>query len=385
MQLQSKLQKLWKESPTQSPVARFFGMLISGALGISILGLWISAVSVYIDPRLFKWVALLGLAFPVFLFGTLFFWVIGLLFVPRKTWLLGLVGLGVCAQRIYTYCPIHPFLDNTTTSVYPHQLKVVSYNSYFFGRGLNQQDELMRYLIDQHADIICFQEGEAEPSNLKKIENRFAQTPTHYLSYEGTQEEVVGIISAYPVLEQKLIVAYPGNAIYAYRLQHPRGELIVVNCHFRSNLLSGPTLDGYTDMMHGRSTEDKRSQWNNTKTLFAKIAHSATERSEMVDAVEDYLAKHKDKPVILCGDFNDTPISYTRYRVAGLGLTDAFREGGQGFGFTFRRNAIRVRIDHIFCSKDFEPIQAKVDEESPYSDHQPISATFVWKDNKDNQ
>ena len=89
MQLQSNRQKLWKESPTPSPVARFFGMLISGALGISILGLWISAVSVYIDPRLFKWVALLGLAFPVFLFGTLFFWVIGLLFVPRKTFLLG--------------------------------------------------------------------------------------------------------------------------------------------------------------------------------------------------------------------------------------------------------------------------------------------------------
>ena len=145
MQLQSKLQKLWKESPTQSPVARFFGMLISGALGISILGLWISAVSVYIDPRLFKWVALLGLAFPVFLFGTLFFWVIGLLFVPRKTWLLGLVGLGVCAQRIYTYCPIHPFIDNETTTATANQIKVVSYNSYFFGRGLNQQDELIRY------------------------------------------------------------------------------------------------------------------------------------------------------------------------------------------------------------------------------------------------
>ena len=376
MQLQSKLQKLWKESPTQSPVVRFFGMLISGALGISILGLWISAVSVYIDPRLFKWVALLGLAFPVFLFGTLFFWVIGLLFVPRKTWLLGLVGLGVCAQRIYTYCPIHPFIDNETTTATANQIKVVSYNSYFFGRGLNQQDELMRYLIDQHADIICFQEGEADPSNLKKIENRFAQTPTHYLSYEGTQEEVVGIISAYPILEQKLIVAYPGNAIYGYRLQHPRGELIVVNCHFRSNLLSGPTLDGYTDMMHGRSTEDKRSQWNNTKTLFAKIAHSATERSEMVDAVEDYLAKHKDKPIILCGDFNDTPISSARRRLVELGFRDAFRAAGNGISRTFNRDAMYVRIDHVLADPTFVPVEAHVDNGVDLSDHYPLIATF---------
>ena len=58
--------------------------------------------SVYIDPRFFKWFGVVGLAFPVFLFGTLFLWIIGLLFVPRKTWLLGLIGLGVCAQHIYT-------------------------------------------------------------------------------------------------------------------------------------------------------------------------------------------------------------------------------------------------------------------------------------------
>ena len=38
---------------------------------------------------------------------------------------------------------------------------------------MEQQDELVRYLIDQHADIICFQEGEANPDNLKNIESRF--------------------------------------------------------------------------------------------------------------------------------------------------------------------------------------------------------------------
>ena len=137
--------------------------------------------------------------------------------MPRKTWLLGLIGLGVCAQHIYTYCPIHPFIDNETTTAATNQIKVVSYNTFFFGRGMEQQDELVRYLIDQHADIICFQEGEANPDNLKKIESRFAPTPTHYISYEGTQEEVVGIISAYPILETKNsslpILAMPSTAI----------------------------------------------------------------------------------------------------------------------------------------------------------------------------
>ena len=62
-----------------------------------------------------------------------------------------------------------------------------------------------------------------------------------------------------------------------------------------------------------------------------------------------------------------------------MGLTDAFREAGHGFGFSFRRSAIRVRIDHIFCSPTFQPIQAKIDETATYSDHQPISATLLWR------
>lgn len=367
-------------STPPSPMARFFGMLLSGALGVAILGLWISAASVYVDPRLFKWIALCGLAFPVFLFGTIALWIIGLIFVPRKTWLLGLVGLLVCSGSIRNYFAIHPFIDQSATTSQPNQLKVISYNTYFFGRGMEQQDELVRYLINQNADIICFQEGEADSERLKSIRQRFAYTHASHLRYEAAHDEVMGIVSAYPILDQQLVTAYPGNAVYAYRLQHPRGEIIVINCHLRSNRLSGPTLKGYTEMMHGTSKDRKRDQWQNTKTLFSKIAHSATERANMLDAIEEYLAQHKDNPIIVCGDFNDTPISYARQRVAGFGLTDAFREAGHGFGFSFRRAAIRVRIDHIFCSKDFQPIQAKVDGEAPYSDHQPISTTLVWKD-----
>ena len=38
-------------------------------------------------------------------------------------------------------------------------------------------------------------------------------------------------------------------------------------------------------------------------------------------------------PVILCGDFNDTPASYT-YRTVKGDLTDGFRDCGSGFGYT---------------------------------------------------
>lgn len=379
MHLRTQLRNFWYGGAPQHPVARSFAMLLAGALGLSILGLWISAASVYIDPKLFRWAALCGLAFPIFLLGSVGLWLLCLLFAARRTWIMGLFGILLCAQPIFTYFPFHPFVDNDSITADPDQIRVVSYNTLFFGREMDQQDELMRYLINTRANIICFQEGEVIPQNIEKIKKRFAETSTPYVEYNADHDEAVGIISAYPILEQKVLSYFPGNAVVAYRLQHPRGEILVVNCHFRSNLLSGSTLKGYTNMMHGKSEQEEGSAWQNTKQLVSKISHSAQDRATMVADVEQYLQEHSHLPIILCGDFNDSPISFTRYRIASFGLTDAFRTAGHGAGFTYRRNAIRVRIDHIFCSRDFQPIQAKIDATAPYSDHQPISATLLWR------
>lgn len=379
MLFRQKLRNFSQGSTPPSPVAHFFGMLLSGALGLSILALWISAASVYVDPRIFKWAALLGLLFPLFLLGTFILWIIGLLFVPRKTWLLGLLGLLFCSGSIRNYVAIHPFSETQETTAQPNKIKVLSYNTLYFGRMLEQQDELVRYLINQQADIICFQEGELFPDKVKKFRKQFARTSTPYYSCNDNTGECVGIISAYPIMKEKLISSFPGNAVMAYHLQHPRGEFIVVNCHFRSNQLTTSNLNGYSNLIHGKSSSEQASDPNIARTLASKIANAAIERAKMVDDVEEYLAQYKELPVILCGDFNDTPISYTRQRVARMGLTDAFREAGHGFGFSFRRSAIRVRIDHIFCSPTFQPVQAKIDETATYSDHQPISATLLWR------
>ena len=126
MLFRQKLRNFSQGSTPPSPVAHFFGMLLSGALGLSILALWISAASVYVDPRIFKWAALLGLLFPLFLLGTFILWIIGLLFVPRKTWLLGLLGLLFCSGSIRNYVAIHPFSETQETTAQPNKIKVHS-------------------------------------------------------------------------------------------------------------------------------------------------------------------------------------------------------------------------------------------------------------------
>jgi endonuclease/exonuclease/phosphatase family metal-dependent hydrolase len=78
-------------------------------------------------------------------------------------------------------------------------------------------------------------------------------------------------------------------------------------------------------------------------------------------------------PVILCGDFNETPISYP-YRKMNSILTDTFAGSGQGFQWTFRFLGLPVRIDHIFLSPSLRARDYHITHSVPWSDHSPVSA-----------
>ena len=72
----------------------------------------------------------------------------------------------------------------------------------------------------------------------------------------------------------------------------------------------------------------------------------------------------------MCGDFNDTPLSYT-YRLMSRGLQDAFREKGRGFSHTYRGFYNTVRIDYVLVSDDFEVLSYEVPSVE-FSDHHPV-------------
>ena len=108
-----------------------------------------------------------------------------------------------------------------------------------------------------------------------------------------------------------------------------------------------------------------------SKRLLVKLGAHNVVRANQVRALARYIGQHTDVPVIFCGDFNDTPISYSRY-VIGQHLTDCFRESGNGLGWSFWRDAIRVRIDHIFCSSQLTPVSCNEDDSIKLSDHYPM-------------
>ena len=64
------------------------------------------------------------------------------------------------------------------------------------------------------------------------------------------------------------------------------------------------------------------------------------------------------KYLLVCGDFNDSPISYAHHTI-GKGLTDAYREAGWGPGFSYNRNFLYFRIDHLFVNKGFKVLKCR--------------------------
>ena len=106
-------------------------------------------------------------------------------------------------------------------------------------------------------------------------------------------------------------------------------------------------------------------------SLLSKLAQATSKRAPQADAVHEYIEAHRQYPIIVCGDFNDNPISYSR-RTIGKGLTDCFVETGSGIGLSYNQKGFFFRIDHILCSKDIQPYNCQIDNEMDASDHYPI-------------
>jgi len=84
-------------------------------------------------------------------------------------------------------------------------------------------------------------------------------------------------------------------------------------------------------------------------------------------------------PIILCGDFNDTPGSPMHQKLA-RAFTDTWTVAGAASGFTIPADKPSKRIDFIWLAKDspLKPLKAWVPE-TRASDHLPVVVEFQWR------
>ena len=346
----------------------FLKELIGIMSWVTVLMLWCSAGSVFINPNLFQYISIAGLAFPFFLAGVLVMLFVCLLLARKKIWI-PLLGLAVCSLSIRSYCPI-----NIPWAHPKNSFKIISYNTMGFATGTKdsaKEEGILKYLTDSHADFFCFQEGHCIPAKLlgEKILPKLDRT----FGYHDTlriAESILGCCSKYPIIGKELICKDDMNGAAAFHiLLGAKDTLFLINCHLKSMGLSDDDRKQYSKMV--KQLNDSNAE-THSRLLISKISKATVIRANQADDVARYIERHAGKNIIVCGDFNDTPISYTHHRIHSTGLTDAYSMTANGIGRSFNRDAIIVRIDHLFCSEHWKPYGFRIDKSIKSSDHYPI-------------
>lgn len=330
----------------------------------------ICAASVWVSPADCSWSSIIGLCFPFALAGCIGVGVVALLLACRTAWI-SLLGLLLCCLSIRDYCPV-----NLEEDIPADSWHVMTWNLGATEWNDSARNALKDYLRYAQLDLLCMQEF--SPAHTDTLAEALKSTMPYSscrTSYNGNTN--ISIISRWPIVRTDSLLFNEGMRAMAFHLLlAPEDTLIVVNCHLRSMHLSGETRSTYHSMVKREET-NRDTMENVTKTLFQHVRENSIVRSAQVDTVAQYIHQHKDKKILVMGDMNDTPISYTRHTLMrSADLTDCYRATGNGIGRTFNRDAIYVRIDHIMCStKHFRPYRCQVGK-TLLSDHNPVD-TYI--------
>lgn len=339
--------------------------MIVGANVATIVLMLLVGYSDRLDPTVHPMLSCLGLIFPIFLLLNLCFLIFWSLFSLKRT-IVPIAGFLIAYSPVRTYFPL-----NFGEKEKPN-LKMVSYNT----GGCSVDEKGVRggglkgaldYIQRSDVDIACLQEVTLSEKTREMLGNRFPYSASLYFRYSDSG---VTLLSKYPIIRKEVIEFEKGSTQSAAFFVDVNGtEVIFVNNHLESTRLSLEERNDFENMVHGGTKSS--TVRDESKRLLVKLGERNAVRARQVKALSRFLAEHEGTSVILCGDFNDSPISYPHYAMSRR-LTDCFRESGNGLGWTFFRNAIHVRIDHIFCSSHFVPCMCKVDTKVTSSDHYPL-------------
>ena len=170
------------------------------------------------------------------------------------------------------------------------------------------------------------------------------------------------ILSKYRILRSDTVLT-PSSSVWADVIV---GEdtVRVFNNHLRSTAINASDNQFITS--HQFLSDTARE--TKIRSIVTRLRENSVLRAAQVDSIAQVVGATRTRRIV-CGDFNDTPMSYV-YRTMARGLRDAFRECGSGYSHTFRGFYNTLRIDYVL-SGGFEPLSYEV-LPVDYSDHHPV-------------
>lgn len=345
-------------------IKRLTIQLVAGANIATVVIMALVGMSDRLNPEEHPLLSVVGLTFPFFIICNMAFLVFWLIFHKRGA-LISFTGFVICYIPIRTYAPL-----NIGGETPEGAIKVLSYNVCNYNVPDTPPDSLnpiFRYIHDSGADIVCIQEGELTEPLRNHTKDVYPYCDSVMKRPTGT---TLTLLSKYPITgKERIEYTSKTNASAAFHIVIGADTVTVINNHFESTGLSPEERAEFKNIVKGKSGNDTIKE--ESKRLINKIGEANRKRAPQAGAVAEYIRRNEGKSIILCGDFNDNPISYTRRTLAEV-LEDCYRATANGPGISYNHNAIFVRIDYVMCSKHWQPYNFKVDRSIGASDHYPI-------------
>lgn len=357
---------------------RILVQLAAGANVMAALLLCACGLCSMLNPAECPRAALFVLGFPLLLLLNLFFVPFWLIFCVRYLWL-PFVGLLLSVSYIYDYCPL-----NWPSGKPEGALKLITYNTEFMGLGEKAENGhyvVLDYLASSDADIICIQEGvgQREGPSAEYADSVMGKAGYHIRRLHDGKAEPQFVYSRLPIVSVRR-VAYESeaNGSMAVELWDGEDTILVVNNHFESYKLTQEDKEKYKEII--KDPENSRVE-TNSKALLRKMAGASRLRGPQADSVLNYIRESGREAVVVCGDFNEPPVSYSCHRMSTKKLSSAFRQSGNGLGLSYNQKGFYFRIDHVFVSDYWQTYETHVDKSVACSDHYPM-VTYLKKHKK---
>lgn len=356
---------------------RFFFYLLMKpmALGMALLGL-AGVIAPYTNPEKWWIPAFSGLFMPLIIIANVFlliFWA-----WHKKGWfLLPLIALGA---NYYFFSSMYQWPWKKIKDCPPgKEITVASYNveGFYWIAKDSIRCNIKQFIKDNHIDILCIQEH-CEEANLDTatIHHRlgFPYRSVFFNRHTDWANFGISIYSHYPILRQGNIDFHsPQNSSMWVDILVDRDTIRIFNNHLQTTDVS-PNTKKYNEYKSVRNWKGQARTLvdllEGLKLNFQKRAHQAIQVRQVIDTTS--------YPTIICGDFNDTPISYAYNHIIGEEFQDGFVACGKGYGHSFNGLKGLLRIDFIaygpgFCGQNYE---------SPslyWSDHNPVIMKLFLK------
>jgi endonuclease/exonuclease/phosphatase family metal-dependent hydrolase len=341
--------------------------------------LMLSYLAPVVNPAKMVVPALFGLAYPYLLVVNLIFFLIWLIRLKKQI-LLSLIVILLGWNHVNNLLPINFKDSGIPENAEPERmLKALSYNVrgfdvYRWTKDSQAKQEIFDFLKKQDPDLVCIQEyytsskrGETH-ADVKRQLHSLPQSAVYFTNDPANRQGFgIATFSKYPIIRKSRIPFNSSfNAAMYTDILFQSDTIRVFNVHLQSIRFE---KDDYTFIDTAR-LKYSNEQMSEIRAIGSRLKSAFQLRAEQAQIIANYI-KDSPYPVIVMGDFNDTPQSYA-YRKIRKGIHDAFRLAGGGFGNTYSGDLPSFRIDFIMHDDalipyDFERI--KID----YSDHFPIT------------